>query len=316
VAGLAERLANYDEISFVVRSLVDVESVDEDSMGQLLTWLQGGKTVNVYLANELDEKPKAQAPLAAYRRLQPYVIERRLRLFALPEKHASTWQTLPRVFVGTLPQMPVVRQHFAGQSLLGRMIAAPADVGVVDGAIQEQLHALTATAMPYGLDALREGERMAMWELHEGEQRKLDDIFAPLKGAYVKRLEIRDPYCAAPVNVGRLEAFLRYARSAAASIEYLNVRCRETKERDGYVEFYLDVERRVDNLVKSMGFENRDVEVIPLKRSSKSFHDREVDIKTVTQDGCEEVHRYFLTGGIDYLMNERVQTRVFYIRLA
>lgn len=316
VAGLAERLANYDEISFVVRSLVDAESVDEDSMGQLLTWLQGGKTVNVYLANELDEKPKAQAPLTAYRRLQPYVIERRLRLFALPEKHASTWQTLPRVFVGTLPQTPVVRQHFAGQSLLSRMIAAPADVGLVDEAIREQLHALTATAMPYGLDALREGERMAMWELHEGEQRKLDDIFAPLKGAYVKRLEIRDPYCAAPVNVGRLEAFLRYARSAAASIEYLNVRCRETKDRDGYVEFYLDVERRVDNLVKSMGFENRDVEVIPLKRSSKSFHDREVDIKTVTQDGCEEVHRYFLTGGIDYLMNERVQTRVFYIRLA
>lgn len=316
VAGLAERLANYNEISFVVRSLVDIGDVDEDSMGQLLAWLQSGKTVNVYLANKLDEKPKAQTPLTTYRRLHPYVFEGRLRLFALPERLTSSWQNLPRVFVGTSPKMPVVRQYYAAQSLLGRMIAAPADIGVVDELFRDELTALIDAAVPYGTDALREGERMAMWDLHEGEPRKLDDIFAPLKGAYVKSLEIRDPYCAAPANVGRLEAFLKYARSTAASIEYLNIRCRETKERDGYVEFYLDVERRIDGLVSAIGFEKRDVEVVPLKRSSRSFHDREVDITTVTEDGCEEVHRYFLTGGVDYLLNERVRTRVFYLRLS
>ncbi|MCA8197868.1 DEAD/DEAH box helicase [Burkholderia vietnamiensis] len=315
VAGLADRLANYNEISFVVRSLVDVGDADENSVSQLLKWLQGGKTVNVYLVNKLDEKPRAQAPLTVYRRLQPYVFEGRLRLFAIPEKQGSSWQNLPRIFAGTALNMPVVRQYFAAQSLLGQMIAGPADIGVVDEPIREALTALSEAAVPYGVDALKEGERMGMWELHEGEPRKLDHIFAPLKGGYVKRLEIRDPYCAAPANVGRLEALLKYAKSAAASIEYLNIRCRETKERDGYVEFYLDVERRIDGLVSSMGFENRDVEVIPLKRSSKSFHDREIDITIVSEDGCEEVHRYFLTGGVDYLLNERVQTRVFYLRL-
>ncbi|NOV23416.1 DEAD/DEAH box helicase [Cupriavidus necator] len=316
VAGLADRLANYSEISFVVRSLVDVSDVDEESMSQLLKWLQSGKTVSVYLVNKLDEKPRAQVPLTAYRRLQPYVFEGRLRLFALPENENSNWQNLPRVFAGTGINAPIVRQYYAAQSLLGRMIAGPADIGTVDEQVREELAELAEMAVPYGVEALREGERMGMWELHEGEPRKLSDIFAPLKGAYVKRLEIRDPYCAAPANVGRLEEFLKYVRSVAASIEYLNIRCRETKERDGYVEFYLDVERRVDDFVSAMGFEKRDVEVIPLKRSSKSFHDREVDIVTVAEDGCEEAHRYFLTGGIDYLLNERVQTRVFYLRIA
>ena len=285
-------------------------------MGQLLAWLQGGKTVHIYLANKLDEQPKAQTPLTVYRRLQPYVFERRLCLYALPERLAASWQNLPRVFVGTLPQMPVVRQYYAGQSLLEQMIAAPAGIGAVDDSIRDELGALIEAAVPYGIDALREGERMAMWELHEGESRNLDDIFAAVKGAYVKCLEIRDPYCAAPANVRRLETFLQYARSTAGSIENLKIRCRETKERDGYVEFYLDIERRMDGVIQELGFERWEVEAIPLKRSSKSFHDREIDITTVTEDGCEQVHRYFLTGGIDFLLNERVQTRIFYLRLA
>ncbi|AXW64658.1 hypothetical protein CJO94_24125 (plasmid) [Ralstonia solanacearum] len=316
VTGLAERLASYNEISFVVRSLVDVGGFSDESMGQLLAWLQGGKTINIYLANELEARPKTHAPLTAYRRLHPYVIEQRLRLFAVPDSLRSEWQNLPRAFVGTLPQMPIFRQHFAGQSLLERLIAAPADVGAVDETIRSGLSALIEAAVPYDVDALREGERMTMWELHAGAPRQLDEIFFALRGAYVKSLEIRDPYCAAPANVGSLEALLRHAKSAAAVIEYLNIRCRETKDRTGYVEFYLDVERRIDGLVKVLGFDKRNVEVIPLKRSSKSFHDREIDIKTVSEDGCEEVHRYFLTGGIDYLLNERVETRVFYLRLS
>ena len=68
-------------------------------------------------------------------------------------------------------------------------------------------------------------------------------------------------------------------------------------------------------MVKEMGFVNRTIDVIQLKGSGKSFHDREIDITTVSEDGCEEKHRYFLTGGIDFLMDERSETRVFYLRI-
>ncbi len=101
----------------------------------------------------------------------------------------------------------------------------------------------------------------------------------------------------------------------ALEIERLIVRCKESKDRDGDPEFYLDTERHVDDLIKAIGIEKRDVTVAPQKGSGRTFHDREVDIAIVSADGCEEIHRFFLTGGVDYLMDERTETKVFHVRL-
>lgn len=92
------------------------------------------------------------------------------------------------------------------------------------------------------------------------------------------------------------------------------MKCKETKDKDGDTEFYLDVKHRVDDLIKSLGLENRDVVVLQLKEG-RGFHDRELDIEEVTKDGCNITHRYFLTGGVDYLMDSRAETRIFYIRV-
>ncbi len=77
----------------------------------------------------------------------------------------------------------------------------------------------------------------------------------------------------------------------------------------------MDVERQVDEILVSLGLENRDVQVRPLKGGGRTFHDREADITSVTNDGCETTHRFFLTGGIDYLMDKRSETRVFCAQL-
>ena len=92
--------------------------------------------------------------------------------------------------------------------------------------------------------------------------------------------------------------------------------CKESRDRDGYVEFYLDVEKRLDELLRDKGFPNRDVRVVPLKGATKTFHDRQIDVLAVSADGCDELHRFFLTGGIDYLMDENAETKVFHIQLA
>lgn len=315
LAGLAERLANHPVVNLVARSLVDVSGCSEESLGQLISWLQDGKALNVYLANRLDEKPKAQAPLTVYRRLHPYVLEGKLKIYALPEDLARNWEAVPRIFVGATADAPIIRQHFAAHSLLERIISAPADIGSVDAELMVLLQRVVGEATPYGNQALQEGERMQMWELPKGTSRKLEEIFAPVIGAYVKKFEIRDPYCATLTSVAKLKSFLGYIKSSASTIDYLNIRCRETKDRDGYAEFYLDIERRVDDMVKEMGFIKRDIEVVQLKGAGKSFHDREVDFVTVSEDGCETLHRYFLTGGVDFLMNERSETRIFYLRL-
>ena len=52
-----------------------------------------------------------------------------------------------------------------------------------------------------------------------------------------------------------------------------------------------------------------------MKGASKSFHDRQIDVLTVSADGCEELHRFFLSGGIDDLMDKNAETKVFHVRL-
>lgn len=315
LAGLAERFANFTTISLVARSLVDVSGYSDESLGQLISWLQEGKTLHVYLANKLDEKPRAQAPLTVYRRLHPYVMEGKLKIYALSEALASGWEGIPRVFVGAIADTPIIQQHFAVHSLLERIVSAPADIGSVDAEILTLLQRVVTEATVYGGQALQEGERMQMWELAKGSARNLDEIFAPLKGTYIKRFEIRDPYCATLPSVSKLKGFLAYIQSSADTIDFLSIRCRENKDRDGDVEFYLDVERRVDDMVKELGFIQREVEVVQLKGAGKSFHDREVDFVTLSEDGCETMHRYFLTGGVDFLMEVRSETRIFYLRI-
>lgn len=315
VAGLADRIANYESINLVARTFVEVSGYSDEALHQLTSWLQDGKTVNVYLANKLDNKPKAHAPLTVYRRLHPYVLEGKLKIYALPEDLARSWEELPRIFVAPTIDTPIIRQHFAAHSILERLVGSPADIGTVDIETLEILYNIVSEATYYGNQALQEGEKMRMWKLSKGSDRKLNEIFEPIIGAYVKKIEIRDPYCATLNSVPKLAEFLTYIQSKTAKIDYLNIRCRENKDKDGYQEFYLDIERRVDDMIKDMGFKNRDVEVIQLKGGGKSFHDREVDITTVSDDGCEELHRYFLTGGVDFLIDERSETRVFYLRI-
>jgi len=152
---------------------------------------------------------------------------------------------------------------------------------------------------------------MAMWELQAGEDRDLPTIFRSVAGAYVKELVIRDPYCGAANHRLKLKSFLEALTTILGTVDRLAIHCRETRDKDGHVEFYLDVERHVDDLVRSIGFENRDVQVKQIKGGTRTFHDREIDVLTVSNDGCDLLHRFFLTGGIDYLMDKRTATKVF-----
>jgi hypothetical protein len=315
LAGLNERLTNHHQIHLIARNLVETGTSYENSLNLLLQWLQAGKTVHLFLANKLEDKPKTRIPLTVYRHLNPYVQDGRLRISQIANMDGLDWSQLPRVFAGTTIGLPLIRQHFAVQPLLENLITAPADLGIVDIELGQALNKLIETAIPCAKDVLKEGERMSLWELPSGEVRDLKVIFAPVVGAHVKDLILRDPYCGAKPNRGNLQRFLAELKVLAGTIEHLAVHCKEYRDKDGDVEFYLDVERHVDNLIASIGIENRDVVVAPLKGSGRTFHDREVDITTVSGDGCDTTHRFFLTGGIDYLMDERSNTKVFYVQV-
>lgn len=316
LAGLAERLINHDEVHFVARTLVDSTTFDEDCLNQLVAWMHAGKKLHVYLSSKLEEKPKTRTALMVYRRLHPYVADGLLTLNAIPKEFFLDWTDLPRVFTSVIDGGLVIRQHFSVESLTQTIVSTPADIGVVDTLLKTILQQLISMSKPYPTDSLGEGKKMTIHELRKGEVRKFTEIFASVAGTTVKKITLADPYCGAQANQKRLEGFIKTFRQLVTSIDRFDLICKESRDRDGYVEFYLDVEKRLDELLRDKGFPNRDVRVVPLKGATKTFHDRQIDVLAVSADGCDELHRFFLTGGIDYLMDENAETKVFHIQLA
>jgi hypothetical protein len=100
-----------------------------------------------------------------------------------------------------------------------------------------------------------------------------------------------------------------------AEIERADVYCSEVKERqrDGtdYVANRLEVAYQVERILGEVGIAKGEAFVKELGRN-RTFHDRELSFEAVDQSGCGATHRYFLTGGIDYLLDERSDTRVFH----
>lgn len=93
------------------------------------------------------------------------------------------------------------------------------------------------------------------------------------------------------------------------------VHCKEVPDKDGDVEFHLDIEREFDTILGTLGVAKTEARVAERRGAGRRFHDREIDLVVVGQDGAESRYRYFLTGGIDLLLNQQAATRVFAIRL-
>jgi hypothetical protein len=310
---LDDRFSAYDEVSLVAKSLVENE-LDEPSLDQLLTWLRAGKRLNLYLLNPPDERPKQYAQLAAYRHLYPYVVDGRLSVFGLKDAPVDQLSRVPRCFAGPADGAPMVRQSFPLRPLLAPLLSAPADLGAQDAATRAEIESMRHLAEQCEAALFRDGEQMVMWEYGPGQRRNLDEIFAAVNDSHVKQLTIRDPFCGNSRNRRRLKSLLAYLIGRASTIERLDVYCKEAKERDGSVEFKHDIAREVETIAAQAGIPNAEAYVKGSNEQARTFHDREIALVTVDSAGCDAEHRYFLTGGIDYLFDEKTETKVFYLR--
>jgi len=312
LSGLSERLANYDAIYFVTRRLIGAGPLDQESLNTFLSWLQGGKRLHIFLAETPEKKPSSSATLSAYRFLHPYVASGQLVLYTIADAQKERWNQLPRIFTGAVPGNPMFREPFPVSPLLEGLITAPMESGVCDDTWSTRLGVLGESATRCAADTLKEGESMQMWELAAGQPRDISQIFRDIAGRHVSKLIIRDPFCGVKKQRGKLQQFIAALKAIPLSLDKIEVHCREQHPREENREFIHDIERHVDNVLKAAGLEKRGVFVQEFRQAARKFHDREIDIETIDSHGCSTLHRYFLTGGVDYLVDMDSQTRVFY----
>lgn len=319
LAALNEKLAGFPCITALGVSLTGPSGYREADLNQLFSWLQAEKKVRLYVVNDLETHPKQYETLLVYRHLYPWMLKGRLRIFRLAEADGRILGELPRIF-GDLEQgAPLVRLAFPVQPLLDGLIASPAEVGAVDDATKEIVERTIACATEFLPEQFVQGEQMSLWEFGVGDARPLPKIFAALQGAHIKRLAIRDPYCGTERNRAKLRQLLQFLKSHVSALPCIDVFCSEVKakEKDGtdYVEHRYDVARSIEKILAELEVQSGEAFVKELGRN-RTFHDRELTFEAVDSTGCDATHRYFLTGGIDYLLDERSDTKVFYTVLA
>lgn len=167
----------------------------------------------------------------------------------------------------------------------------------------------STTAMP--TDCLQEGARLELFEFNEGTPRKVSEVFSVVTGRHVSKVVIRDPYCGLKTQRGKLKRFLTELLKLPKAVDNVEVHCREPHSNDRNYEHRLQVTAAVEDLLSECGVHGYSVVVQDSRGPVRAFHDREIEFEVVENDGTSLVYRFFLTGGIDYLMDDRSQTRVF-----
>jgi len=314
LSALEDRLANLPSIYLLGRQLIGNEPIDQSSVGLISRWVLSGKKVTVLLTEPLEKMPKSAIALETYRQLHPYAMSGNLTLAQIGKDSRDQWAVLPRVFAEPVDGAPLFKQAFPHQALLAGILAGSVEFGVCEEHWLNRLSKIIATSVTLPKDYLKEGDRLELREFSEGQPKSIIDIFSSVAGAHVTLVRVSDPFCGHKRHRNKLHRFLDDLIKLVAKIESVEIHCREAKASDNDYEHRLHMKAQVEDILEACKIEKCEVYVQDNKQPARTFHDREVDIEVVGSNGIAVMHRYFLTGGIDYLMDTRSATKVFHYR--
>ena len=133
--------------------------------------------------------------------------------------------------------------------------------------------------------------------------------FRVVSGAHVERLTVHDPYCGS--HIGKLVSFLAVVKGMVNDLEWLEIRCRELSLNDRKYQPPALMKAQLEEAVTK--FANKKQEIaIASQFQNRQSHDRWLQFRVVEGTaGTSSIHRFDLTGGIDYLMDPRAATTVY-----
>lgn len=322
---MLRRAEPYDHLSLTSRLLIGFPASSElthahednvlESLRLLVDWLNRGKSLSLYLAGKLERNPKSRLYLTVYRQLSPFVEDGRLKIFELDKDVSKQWMLLPRGFCSSELDAPLFEDKSHTLHLLDCVVGATPRIGKVDETYSEIIQLIQKGCNPLPNDCMKEGEALKMWNLKPYQARNINDIFSDIKGAYIKELIVRDPYCATHQHIQGTRNFLKALQAIAQEVLNIRIYCKEIRAKDGTSEPSYQIEPRVTQYMVAAGFANVTCRATVERHQVRAFHDREVEILATGEDGIDYRLKYYLTGGLDYLMDSDSATKVFLQRI-
>ena len=151
---------------------------------------------------------------------------------------------------------------------------------------------------------------------NRGEARDYGKLFERVKGTYVGNLVIRDPFCGIVGNPrDSLKKFLKCIREIVPNLEKVTIYCKEQHFKDERYQpsYVVQKELSEDLRIDFPQLKDIIVNVIPFSHA-RSFHDRSLEFAVINSDGGSEKFHYDLSGGIDYLVDKRRDTKVYFYK--
>jgi ATP-dependent helicase YprA (DUF1998 family) len=316
LADLARHLESRTEV-FVCAPTLSGPEPDAEAARETLVFLRGlaerGTCVNIVTACAATQAVTGLPP--AERALFHYLGE-----FAAPEISRVRWLRAPddvampaRVFTPPGPGAFAVLTDLPSGPLLDRLL--PGRLALLSAPKDDPLGLLAfmKRLVPQDPPAAQAYAAVRRWHLRAGERRDLREIFSELTAAKARAITIRDPYCIAnEENRRHLGSFLAGLLGILADLGQIAVVYRFDPRGAESESQQQQAAKRL--LVGILGGDR--VRFIPYQRrgSKDDFHDRVVDIIVAEPAEIEGEHSFELTGGVDRLMGERFETRVFYTR--
>jgi hypothetical protein len=316
LADLDGRLAGRSEV-FVCAPNLSSPEPDAEAARATLVFLRGlverGTRVNIVTACSATEGvaglPPAERALFHYLGEFATTAVQRVRWLRSPDNVPSP----ARVFTPPGPGALAVLTDLPSGPLLDGLLPGTLALLSTPAGDPLRLQAFMDTLVLQDPPAAQAYAAMRRWHLRAGERRELREIFGGLAGARARTVTIRDPYCIAnEENRRHLGTFLAGLSGILADLGQIAVVYRFDPRGGESESQQQHAAKRL--LAGSLGGDR--VRFIPhqRRRAQDDFHDRVVDIIVAEPTALAGEHSFELSGGIDRLMGERFETRVFYLR--
>jgi len=307
---LAEKVISFGEAHIVAQRLMG-----EDYRDECLKWMIEALNKKCKISMYLLDPPKEQNKNRSLQErkvlnfLMPYLDNGDLLLFDI-----NDWQgdfKVPRVF--TIPEngSPMWFSENHSIAILDEILPKPVYQLPVDNEWTKKLKDFVDYSKMKPVSVSLEDVKIERWDLKAGQKREIGKYFKHIKGMYIKEMIIKDPYCGAgPRQLEKLSQFMKEIVILPSEVKKIFIYCREQSFHSPHYESPMKIRESIKSIMNQFNIENEPL--VADFRPAKAFHDRLVTFKTISKEGEGTTHIYDLSGGIDLLMDDKAETKIFY----
>lgn len=316
LADLGAKLAGRSEVWFCAPTLSSPDpdpAAVKDTLVFLRGLAEGGTKVNLVTVSKATDSvlnmPLAERALFHYLGALADPSDGKLRWF-----QARNADLPARVFSFAGDGSLAVCSDLGSFGLLDRLLPGECSILSTNDGDPLGLHGFIKGLTPLDIPVAKAYSGVRRWHFPAGHQRNLAEVLSDLSAGVARAVVIRDPYCIAnEENRRHLAAFVKVLSGVLAGMAQLTIVYRHDQSSGESEHQQTSAAKRL--LAPTPGFQVSPV-FLPFRRrqAHDDFHDRVVEVVMENTPGIRSEHLFELTGGIDRLMAERFDTRVFYVR--